>query len=132
MRKFWLSPNFVGNAILWIVGIALQIGGWVSQPIAYILFSVAFVWSILMLIYWLKSRKKKGLAKESIQSKLVVGGLIGRGNNVKLIHSHFKGKIITWGKHEDINAGGLIGQGENIEVVDSSADAEIEYKQGKE
>jgi hypothetical protein len=70
--------------------------------------------------------------KERIQSKIVVGGLIGRAKNVKIRDSHYKGKITTQGKPEDIDMGGLIGQGENVEVVDSSANAEIEYKQGKE
>ena len=79
-----------------------------------------------------KIEKRLKETKERIQSKIVVGGLIGRAKNVKIRDSHYKGKITTQGKPEDIDVGGLIGQGENIEVVDSSANAEIEYKQDKE
>jgi len=58
MRRFWLSPNTVGNGILWLVGIALNIGGWVSHTIAYVLFGVAFAWSLYTGIYWWKNRKR--------------------------------------------------------------------------
>ena len=59
MRKFWFSPNVVGNGILWLVGGALQIGGWVSPPTAYVLLSAAFVWTICSLIYWRRHRKNE-------------------------------------------------------------------------
>jgi hypothetical protein len=57
MRKFWFSPNVVGNGILWLIGGALQIGGWVSPPIAYTLFAAAFVWTISSVIYWRNHKK---------------------------------------------------------------------------
>lgn len=59
MRKIWFNPNIGGNGVLWIVGAALQIGGWVNQKIAISLLVIAFIWSIATLVYWLKFRYKK-------------------------------------------------------------------------
>lgn len=129
MRKYWLSPKTMGFVLPLLVGAALQLGGWLNHTIAYILFGLAFVWAILALIRWLKSRKQGDFTNDKIQPKFVVGGLIGSSSAVKLTDCHFKGKIIIHGKSEDIKVGGLIGQAENTEVVDSSADAEIQYKQ---
>jgi hypothetical protein len=61
------------------------------------------------------------------QSKLALGGLVGKASNVKISHSHFTGRITVGAKSDDTHAGGLIGEGENTEIVESSADAEIEY-----
>lgn len=61
MRKFWLSPNIVGNGIVWLVGLAVQIGGWVSHIVAYVLFGIAFVWSLYTFVYWLAHKGKKQL-----------------------------------------------------------------------
>ncbi len=122
MREVLLSFKTIGIALPLLVGAAVAIGEWVSPTIAYILFGVAFVWLLCAIIYWRKNKRRT-------QSKLAVGGLIGRANNVKVKDSHYKGKITIQGKSEDIDAGGLIGQGKNTEIVDSSADAEIEYKQ---
>ncbi len=74
---------------------------------------------------------KKSLTTNRSQSKGKIGGLIGyAGRGAKVRNSHFKGKITIKGTPEEVNVGGLIGQAEeNTEVVDSSADAEIEYKQ---
>jgi hypothetical protein len=58
MRKFWLSPNTVGNGILWLVGAALQIGDWTSPTVAYVLFGIAFVWLIITVIYWLRNKDR--------------------------------------------------------------------------
>lgn len=129
MPKYWLSPKTIGFVLPLLVGAAFEMTGWVNHTIAYILFGVAFLWAMLAFIHWLKSRKKGALTNEKIQSKFVVGGLIGMSSGVKVIDSHFKGKIVIGGKPEDMNVGGLIGQAENTEVVDSSADGEIEYKQ---
>lgn len=59
MPKTLFNPIIVGNGILWIVGIAMQIGGWVNHTIALILLVIAFLWSIIYLVYWLKNRHKK-------------------------------------------------------------------------
>jgi hypothetical protein len=59
VRKFWLSPNVVGNGALWLIGGALEIGDWVSQPIAYALFGAAIVWTIFTVIYWRNRKKTK-------------------------------------------------------------------------
>ena len=56
MGRFWLSPKTVGFAIPLLVGVALEIGGWVSHAIAYTLFAGSFVWLMLALIYWRKHR----------------------------------------------------------------------------
>lgn len=129
MWEFWLSCKTIKFALPLLVGAAWAIGGWVSHTIAYILFGVAFVWATLAFLHWFKSRKRKSLTEKRTQSKLVVGGLIGKSSGGKVSNSHFRGKIIIQGEPEEIDAGGLIGQSENTEVVDSSADAEIEYKQ---
>lgn len=55
MRK-WLSPTIGGNVLLWLVGAAMQLGGWVSHSIAISLLALAFLWSIAFLIYWLRNR----------------------------------------------------------------------------
>ena len=74
MRRFWFSPNVVGNGILWLVGGALQIGGWVSPPIAYAFLSAAFVWTICSVIYWRSHRRDEAqlaLSAESIKPGLL-------------------------------------------------------------
>lgn len=58
MRKYLFAPSIVGNGILWIVGLAMQIGGWVSQPIAFGLLAIAFIWSLVTIGYWLKNKNK--------------------------------------------------------------------------
>lgn len=81
-------------------------------------------------IYSFIKRKIKGSStNERIRTKPAIGGLIGRAVGGKVSHSYFKGKITIHGKPEEVDVGGLIGQGENTEVEDSSAEAEIEYKQ---
>ncbi len=62
MRKIWFSPNIVLNGLFWIVGLAMQIGGWVSQPIAYVLLGIALLWSMLTVVYW---RRNKGTQREN-------------------------------------------------------------------
>jgi hypothetical protein len=61
MRKFWLSPNIVLNGILWLVALAVQIGGGVSHTVAYVLFGIAFIWSLCTLAYWWTRKGKKQL-----------------------------------------------------------------------
>jgi hypothetical protein len=63
----------VGNGILWLVGGALQIGGWTSPPIAYVLLAAAFIWTVCSVIYW-RSHKRDdaqlALLAESIRPGL--------------------------------------------------------------
>ena len=50
----------------------MQIGGWVNQTIAIILLVIAFLWSIITLIYWFKNRHKTvDPSKEQLQLDLV-------------------------------------------------------------
>jgi hypothetical protein len=59
MRGFWLSPKTVGFAIPLLVGVALEIGGWVNHAVAYAFFAVSFVWLVFALAYWRKHRKNE-------------------------------------------------------------------------
>ncbi len=72
-------------------------------------------------------------SERNIRRKPAIGGLIGGiGGSVRLIGCKFKGKITVHGKPEGADVGPLIGRVEenaNVEVEDSSAEAEIEYKQ---
>jgi len=52
----------------------LQIGGWVNPPVAYVLLSVAFVWTVCSVIYWRRhKRNEEQLVKltESIKPDLL-------------------------------------------------------------
>jgi hypothetical protein len=51
MRKIWFSRNIVCNGILWIVGIAVQIGGWTNSGIAIFLLTIALIWTVVTIIY---------------------------------------------------------------------------------
>ena len=55
----WLKPSIVGNGILWVLGAAMQIGGWINQTVAIMLLVIAFLWSSASLTYWLKNRRKQ-------------------------------------------------------------------------
>jgi len=57
--KEWLTFNRVGNGIFWIVGSAMQIGGWINQRIAIALLVVAFIWTIISVIYHLLNKRGK-------------------------------------------------------------------------
>lgn len=70
--------------------------------------------------------------KKRTQSKLAVGGFIGRANGGKVSRCSSTGKTTVHGKPEEGDVGGFIGQSKNVEIVDSSTDVEIEYKQDKE
>ena len=54
----WFTPGIVLNIVLWLVGLALQIGGWTSHTIAYIIFGIAFVLTIAYVVYWLRHRNQ--------------------------------------------------------------------------
>lgn len=69
MRVFWLSPKTVGFAIPLLVGVALEVGGWVSHAISYTLFAVSAVWLVCALIYW-RRRRENILTQEAIKTDL--------------------------------------------------------------
>jgi hypothetical protein len=54
MRKRWFKPSIAINGLLWIVGLALQIGGWVNQYVAIALLCVAFLGTVATVLYWLR------------------------------------------------------------------------------
>jgi hypothetical protein len=54
MRKRWFNLNIAINGSLWLVGAALQIGGWVNRYIAIALLCVAFLWTIFFVFYLLR------------------------------------------------------------------------------
>jgi len=83
-RGFLLSLSTVTNGILWIVGLAMQIGGVVNQPIAYLLLSIAFCWSIGSIIYWWKN--KWGNKRIRIWATLAIVAIVGVA--VVLIATH--------------------------------------------
>jgi hypothetical protein len=56
-------PSIVANGILWLVGVAVQIGGWVNQAIAITLLVIAFLWTLASVVYWLRNRNKKWQTK---------------------------------------------------------------------
>ncbi len=57
MRRVLFNPSIFFNGVLWIVGLAMQLGGWGSHTIAYGLLITALVWSVGTLIYWLLKRR---------------------------------------------------------------------------
>lgn len=106
MRKFWFSPSIVCNGLLWLLGIAMQISGWVNQTIAISLLAIAFLWSIATLIYWLKNRQqsrqrnetKTGVKKE-VQLDLVK--LFHEGKDVQ---ANLKKVQAQWSASEQVSA----------------------------
>jgi len=125
MWGFLLSHKVVSVALPLLGVVAVVIGGLASPTIAYILLGIIVAWFICAIIYWWRNKRRT-------QSKLTVGGLIGRAKGGKVSRCFSTGKLTAHGKPEGVDVGGLIGQSENVEIVDSSADAEIEYKQDKE
>ena len=122
MRRIIIQWAGVGvlSLIGWGVGSMPTVTSWVPSSIMW---GIAFIWLVGTLFYYFKRRPKQP------QPKPAIGGLVGR-NDGKIINSHFKGKIKIHGNPEGVDVGGLIGTGgENSEVVESSAEAEIEYKQ---
>ena len=61
MRKFWFSPGIVGPAIIFLLGIAVEIGGWVNHIVAYVLFGIAGVWALCTFAYWQRSKGRRQL-----------------------------------------------------------------------
>jgi hypothetical protein len=66
MRKFWRPRPWIWEAILFLVALALQIGGWVSHMIAYILFAAAFLLLVYDIVSRLKNRRRGQPAVESV------------------------------------------------------------------
>ncbi len=58
MRKFLFSPYILANGILWLVGAAIQIGGWTNQVVAIVILVIASIWTVAAIIYWLVERKR--------------------------------------------------------------------------
>jgi membrane-bound ClpP family serine protease len=125
MWEFLLSHKAVGVAVPLLVATAVGIGGWVNRRIAYIIIGVVIAWLLCAIIY----RRKR---KKRTQGRVVIGGFIGRANNVTIRDSHSKVKMKIHGKREAVDAGGFVGQGKDTKVVNSSAEAEIEYKEDEE
>jgi len=57
------SPGIVGNGFLWIVALAMQIGGWENQVVAAGLLVIALLWSAAAATYWLAIRKHPRLGQ---------------------------------------------------------------------
>ncbi len=57
MRKCWFNYNIAINVLLWLVGSALQIGGWVNQYVAITLLCLALLWTLASILYWLRKRR---------------------------------------------------------------------------
>lgn len=57
MPKYLFKPSIVANGLLWLVAVAMQIGGWINHSVAYALLGIAFVWSVCTITYWVKRRK---------------------------------------------------------------------------
>ena len=74
MRRVWPSPNIVGNGVLWLVGVAVQIMGWINPLMGYVLLGMAFIWSVSSVIYWHKHRSEianKHITKKSLEVSLI-------------------------------------------------------------
>jgi hypothetical protein len=55
MRR-WLSAGTVTTGVLWVVGIAVQVGGWVNHRIAVAGLVFAALWTLVFLCYRLRNR----------------------------------------------------------------------------
>lgn len=66
MRKFLLSPSILANGLLWLVGAAMEIGGWTNQAVAITILVIAFVWSLAALIYYLVEGKRFRFFQERV------------------------------------------------------------------
>jgi len=120
MRK----ETIIGIAIGLIgsgVGVGLQLTGITYPIVGWIIIGVSTLAGIMLILYGIRKKEKR--------DKSAIGLLIGRSVGGKIINCHASGKITAHGKPEGVDVGSLIGQLENTEVKDSSAEAEIEYRQ---
>jgi hypothetical protein len=90
MSKWWHPRPFIWEAILFLVGLALQIGGWVNPTIAYILFGAAFALLIYDVIGWQKNKKRRQFE------------VLAKGIKLNLLE-----KLKTTGRVEDISQGDI-------------------------
>lgn len=71
MREF-LSTNYIPfSGILWLAGVAVQVSGFVSPLLAYILWGIAFVWLIWAVVSYRKAKRSKGLGQGVVIKPLV-------------------------------------------------------------
>ncbi len=125
-RELW--GIFAGSSIMGVI-ISAIVSFIRELPIPLlVIFCIGLIIAFFVGISYIYSFIKR---KRSVSSKTksAIGGLIGKSSGGRVSNSYYKGKIIIRGKSQEVDVGGLIGQSENTEVVDSSADAEIEYKQ---
>jgi hypothetical protein len=62
----WFKPTIGGNAILWLVAAAMQVGGWINDIVAYCLLGIAFLWSIGIIIYCCRERRERRKVRNDI------------------------------------------------------------------
>ena len=84
----------MANGILWLVGLTMQIGGWVSHIIAYVLLGIAFVWSLCACVYWWKNKGKKQREDKPFSqiSDLEMGKHVTR---IRELLTIFKNELLT-------------------------------------
>ena len=85
MRKIWYAPQNVGNGVLWLVGFAMQIGGWVNQQVAIGLLIGAGVWTAVSLIRWRRKTKTEQPTAITVEKLLKVGIFVGHPVNITRI-----------------------------------------------
>jgi hypothetical protein len=66
MRKFLFSPSILGNGLLWLVGVAMEIGGWTNRALAIVILIIASIWTVAVIIYWLLGRKRLRPSQERL------------------------------------------------------------------
>jgi amino acid transporter len=80
MQKVFIFSTVI-NADLWIVGAAMQIGGWVNQAVAIFLLVIAFIWTSASVIYYFKKRNrqteslKEYLDRQNARQKWILFGV---------------------------------------------------------
>lgn len=72
MGKYLFNINIAVNGILWLGALAVQISGWVNHAVAYVLFGIAFMWSIGTIIYWVKRRNRGNILREKGETNLEI------------------------------------------------------------
>ena len=63
-KHWWFKPSIVGNGVLWLVAVAMQIGSWQNQGVAYLLLVAAILWTLISIVYWSRHRTQ-GVAIEA-------------------------------------------------------------------
>jgi len=91
MRKIWHDPQNVGNRVLWLVGVAMTIGGWVNQQVAIGLLIGAGVWTAV--IIWKRKTKTAQPTAITVEKLLKVGIFVGHPVNITRILYALRGKL---------------------------------------